>query len=36
MKHVESWDQLCSEPNTPLERAAPLLALGLALLLAWL
>jgi hypothetical protein len=36
MKQNESWDELWSEPRSALERAAPLFALGLALLIAWL
>jgi hypothetical protein len=36
MKNSESWDDEWFEPRSSLERAAPLLALGLALLIAWL
>jgi O-succinylbenzoate synthase len=36
MKQIDSWDEQWSEPSTPLERAAPFVAFGLALLLAWL
>jgi hypothetical protein len=36
MKPIDSWDELWSEPTSTLERAAPFVAFGLALLIAWL
>lgn len=36
IKHVESWDEQWAEPKTKLERVAPLFALALAVLIAWL
>ncbi len=36
MKNIESWDEEWFEAQSPLERAAPILALGVALLLAWI
>jgi len=34
MRRIEDWDKVWSEPTTRIERAAPLLALGLAVFLA--
>jgi|GEM_PF-4099097 len=36
MKPMETWDDDWFQPHTPLERAAPWLALGVAILLAWM
>jgi hypothetical protein len=36
MKELESWEDDWFEPHTPLERAAPWLALVAALFIAWL
>lgn len=36
MKNIESWDDEWFQPQSSLERAAPLLALAFALLVAWL
>jgi hypothetical protein len=36
MKQMDSWDDDWFQPHGRLERAAPLLAIGVALLLAWL
>ncbi len=36
MKQMDSWEDDWFRPRTPLERAAPWLALGVALLLACL
>ena len=34
MKRVQQWDELWSEPASRLERYAPLVALGLAVVIA--
>lgn len=34
MRRIEEWNELWSEPKTRVDRAAPLLALALAVLIA--
>jgi hypothetical protein len=36
MKRIDGWDELCERPSSKVELYAPLIALGLALLIAWL
>jgi hypothetical protein len=36
MKHIDEWNQVWSEPSTRLERFAPLVAVGIAVVIAWL
>ncbi len=36
MKNIENWDDEWFQAQSPLERVAPILALGFALLIAWL
>jgi hypothetical protein len=36
MKRIDQWEDLCAEPVSRLEKLAPLLALGVAFVIAWL